>query len=227
MNKKVLVISLVIKSLAVILMVLGVILNIFNSGDFMAGSKSLLYFTIQSNILASLISIISIVFDIQKFRGKEVVESSVFNYFKLVATTGVTLTLIVFWAILASLMPGEYLYSIPNLTLHTFGPMLVILDYVLFTFDFKPNKKMIMIVWSFPLFYFIFVMILSLFNVSFGYEMSVPYFFLDYKNLGWFKITNSGIGVFYWVIIILFLVYGIGYGINALNQISAKRIKLV
>ena len=47
----------------------------------MAGSKSLLYFTIQSNILASLISIISIVFDIQKFRGKEVVESSVFNYF--------------------------------------------------------------------------------------------------------------------------------------------------
>lgn len=218
MNKKEIISAIILKSIAVILMVAGVLNDVFGSGVFMAGPKSLLYFTIQSNILAAIICAVDLVFDARRLSGKEVLLPRAFNYFKLVATTSVTLTLLVFWTLLARLMPLSYLYSFSNLSLHTFGPLLIIGTYIFFTKEFKPKKQMIMITWAFPILYFIFVMGLSLFNVQFSNGSHVPYFFLDYEKYGWFNITNSGIGVFYWLIIIFILVYGIGFGINLLNQ---------
>lgn len=222
MNKKGTVIAIIIKSVAIVLIVIGVLLNFFQNGDFMAGSKSLLYFTIQSNILAAIISAVGIFFDVQKLRGKQRPSNDIFNYFKLVATTGVTLTLIVFWTLLTSMVPPSYLYSVSNLTLHTLVPILVLLDYIFFTDNFKPKKRMIAITWSFPLFYFAFAMILSLFEVQFSSGTHVPYFFLDYEKYGWFKISSDAIGVFYWVVIILILVYAIGFGVHSLNQVRTK-----
>lgn len=223
MNNKKIIISIVLKITAIILIVVGVCLNIFGGQEFMAGSKSLLYFTIQSNILAAILCSIGVIFDFKRLKNDSAVHNKVFNYFQLVATTGVTLTLIVFWALLAQSMPPSYLYSVSNLALHTLGPLLVLLDYIFFTKNFKPSKKMLMVVWTFPLVYFAFAMILSLSSVDFGYGMRVPYFFLDYKELGWFNISNGNIGVFYWVIIILIIVYLIGLGIDSLNQLYMKR----
>lgn len=226
MNKKEVIISVVLKSVAIILMVTGVLLNLFQGGDFMAGAGSLFYFTIQSNILASIICAVGLIFDIQKLLGKKVVSNKVYNYFKLVSTTGVTLTFLVFWSLLTFMVPTSYLYSIPNLTLHTFGPILVLLDYIFFTEDFKIKKRMIMITWVFPLLYLVFAMILSISGVEFHGGAHVPYFFLDYETYGWFKISSNGIGVFYWIIIVLILVYGIGIGIYALNRLRMKRRKI-
>lgn len=227
MKKKQTLIAIILKSVAIILMLTGVILTTFNRSDFMAGIKSLFYFTIQSNILASIICAISLVFDIRRLQGKEVVVPKIFNYFKLVATTGLSLTLIVFWTLLSFQMEVSYLYSVSNLTLHTFGPLLVLLDYIFFTLDFKPKKRMIMVTWVFPLLYLVFAMILSVSSVTFSDGNHVPYFFLDYKLFGWFKISNGNIGVFYWLLIVLVLLYGIGYGVYELNQLATKRKKLV
>lgn len=227
MNKKETIIAIVMKSVAIVLILVGVLLNIFGGSDFMTGAKSLFYFTIQSNIVAAIIWTIDLVYDVRSLLGKEAVRHKVFNYFKLVAATGVSLTLIVFWTLLSPQMPVSYLYSIPNLTLHTFGPLLVILAYIFFVQDFKPKKTMIMVTWTFPLFYLAFAMILTAFQVDFGHGMKVPYFFLDYETYGWFRISKAGIGVFYWCLIVLVLVYGIGYGVDALNQLAMKRKKLV
>lgn len=226
MNKKALYLSLTLKLVAFVLMIFGVIANMSGTGDFMAGGKSLFYFTIQSNIVAAIVSLIGVIFDLQKLKGKTIKPSVWFDYLKFIATIGVTLTFIIFWGLLAARMPLFYLYSFSNLTLHTFGPLLVVIEYIFFTSTFKPNKKTLTVAWLFPLFYFIFAMILSLFNVDFGYDMKVPYFFLDYHKLGWFKIANGNIGVIYWVLIILVIIYLIAWGIDRINQLRNKAKKV-
>lgn len=69
-------------------------------------------------------------------------------------------------------------------------------------------------------------MILSTANVRFVDGAKVPYFFLDYEKYGWFEIGDGNIGVFYWVIIILIIVYLIGISINFLHQFIQKKQKL-
>lgn len=227
MKKKEIIISIIVKIIAVVLMTTGVMLSVTGGDELMPGVKSLMFFTLQSNILAIIISAIGLVFDFIRLSGKKVLPHKIFYFFKLVATTGVTLTFLVFWTLLTPMVSEEYLYSISNLSLHTFGPLLVLFDYIFFTPNFKPKRRELMIPWAFPLLYLAFAMIMSASNITFGGSMHVPYFFLDYKVLGWFTISKSGIGVFYWVLIVLILVYGIAFGIHALHQLYKNRIRLI
>lgn len=222
MNKKQLIISISLKIAAVIIILVGVFLNIFSKSDFMAGSKSLFYFTIQSNILAAIVSVLSIFFDIRKYKSNKEPQL-LFKYLKFIATTAVAVTLIVFWILLMPTISIEYAYSVSNLSLHTFGPLLVIVEYILFTYNFKLSKINIMTVWIFPLLYLIFALVLSHFNVDFGEGRTVPYYFLNYKEFGWFKIGDGNIGVFYWILIMLAIIYSIGFVINKLEKNKLNR----
>jgi len=50
----------------------------------------------------------------------------------------------------------------------------------------------------------------------------VPYYFLDYEKLGWLRISENGIGVIYWILIISVVMLGIGQLILALNNWAQK-----
>ncbi len=224
-NKKVIV-SMCLKIVIVVMAFLGIASNMFTTGEYMIGHLSFLFFTIQSNFLMALVAIVLIVFDIIKLKGIKKELPRWLYYLKFAATTAVILTLIVFWAFLAWTMEPSYLYSVGNLTLHTIVPIVAVVEYIIFTNDYKTTKFGLASSLIFPLAYFVFAVILMAANVSFGPDMQAPYFFLDYKKNGWFKISNGNIGVVYWVIIILIIFYLLAFGIDRLHKIAIKRKSL-
>ena len=54
----------------------------------------------------------------------------------------------------------------------------------------------------------------------------VPCFFLDFTELGWFRIADGRIGVFYWVLIMIAIVLGLGYLLLRFDQRQTKRFRL-
>lgn len=207
----------------VILAFLGIAFNIFTKGEYMIGRLSFLFFTIQSNFLVAIVAVVLIVFDIFKLKGSKKDLPRWFYYLKFAATTAISLTFIVFWTLLAWVMKPSYLYSVSNLTLHTIVPIVAVIDYILFTKDYKITKFGLASSLIFPLAYFVFAVILIAFEVSFGPDMQAPYFFIDYKKNGWFKISNGQIGVFYWVMIILIIFYLIAFGIDKIHKMVIQK----
>lgn len=221
-NKKV-IISICLKIVIVILAFLGIAFNIFTKGEYMIGRLSFLFFTIQSNFLIAIVALFLIVFDILKLKGVKKDLPRWLSYLKFAATSAISLTFIVFWTLLAWVMKPSYLYSVSNLTLHTFVPIIAVIDYILFTIDYKTTKFGLASSLIFPLAYFVFAVILIAFEVSFGPDMQAPYFFLDYKKNGWFKISNGQIGVFYWVMLILIIFYVIAFGIDKVHKMVIQK----
>lgn len=218
MNKNKKVISLILKSLIIVIALAGVI-----KGAIETGPKVFLYFTQLSNVLAIIVAAIFIYFDINELREKEVKIHRFMYYLKFAATVGVALTFIVFWALLAKDEPISYLLSFNNISLHTLAPILMIVEYILFTEDYQVTKKSMTSALIPPLAYFIFAMVLMAFNVTFGGNQTAPYFFLDYKNSGWFGFSD-GLGVFYWIIIVLGIIYLLALFINFLHKLRINAL---
>jgi len=65
-------------------------------------------------------------------------------------------------------------------------------------------------------------MIASLSGVEFGYGAKVPYFFLDFYQYGWFNLGSFPMGVFWWILIVLGIVLGIGALLLKLKDISGR-----
>jgi len=219
MTKKKTMVSLSIKSVLVIVAFTGIIKGLVETGP-----RVFLFFTQLSNLFVALVSLVLITFDINKLSKDNKTIPNWLNYLKFSATIGITLTFIVFWALLAKDESASYLRSFNNLSLHTIVPILAITEYVLFTKDFGLTKKGMTTALIPPLAYFIFAMILMAFNVSFGDGKVAPYFFLNYKELGWFGFSG-GLGVFYWIIIVLSIIYVLAYVVSLLHNIRLKQQK--
>ena len=86
-------------------------------------------------------------------------------------------------------------------------------DVVDFIFDYKMKitKKTFFLGLITPLLYFAFVMICTVTGIRFYKEGFVPYFFLDYKQYGWFTLSTDIFGVFYWIILQIILVLFISF----------------
>lgn len=182
----------------------GLYLNFFSTG-FMGNGSTLLYFTIQSNIAILAIVIVFFVLKIiQLILGKNLINNFLLHL-KFVFTVGITITFLVFFILLAPSQQPSYLTSMTNLTVHCLVPVLALIDFFFFDTDIKFNKFSPLTGTIFPLLYLFFVLICTQVGVSFNGQF-VPYFFLDFKTLGWFDISNRGIGVFYYILILLFFV---------------------
>lgn len=198
----------------------GLYFTIFTAKDGFMGASSLCYYTIQSNLWVLLLTVAALIMMLAKIR-----EPRWFGLLRFVIAVAIMVTFLVFWTMLAYTMPPSYLVTPSNLTLHTLVPLLTLFD-ALFIDPVVPTSKQVLFCTLPPIYYLGFAMIRAeISSAPLAGGSRYPYWFLDVDKLGWFGFEN-GVGVFYWVLVVVALVLGIGYGLRALKKpLTARREK--
>ena len=181
-------------------------------GEFMA-RNTFLYYTTQSNIAVGLVCLAFGVLDVVSHFGNQIRIPRWLNVVKYAVTVAITLTFIVFWFMLAPIQMKDYpelITDLDSILCHGVVPILAVCDWLVNVQCYRHKKSDLFWSISTPLAYFVFVMIASLCGVEFGYGAKVPYFFLDFYQYGWFNLNSFPMGVFWWILIVLGIVLGIG-----------------
>lgn len=170
----------------------------FNDGFFV-------YYTNLSNLIAFGLMAYLWVIDVQILKGKP----RTFKYpsVRFVITIMILVTLIIYNTLLGNMFDSTY-WRVRNVIMHLVGPILVVLDFLLF--NPKNNLKWRAILDSLilPYLYVIVTLIIGLFTNSY------PYFFLDVDNIGYG-------GVLGWVFILT-----LGFLILSLALVSYNKFLL-
>ena len=209
-------ISLATKFLTAVLSLLGIILSFTRAGldGYSHWSKRLLYFTAQSNLWVGALLVIILVYAFINRTSESTRVKNTLYILKYVFTVSITVTCLIFCAVLA---PGAAndnynAWTFSSLITHVIVPTLTIAD--LFVDSYKINIKARHIFYTAipPFLYMIFSTVLYLCKVDFGRGDPFPYFFLNYGSpAGVFGFSNEMpymVGSFYWIILILFVIFG-------------------
>lgn len=214
--------NILILSLIVISSSLGIYLTLKNS-NFMSTS-AFYYYTIQSNIVILIISLIFIIINIFNIHI-----NNLLYCIKYIGTIGITVTFIVFLLLLTPqiMITGKvsYLFTLDNITLHFISPLLSITSFIYYDKIYYKKTTYLMSV-IMPICYMGFIYINSLLNSKplfqnfNGTLTKYPYFFFDYETNGWFSITTNifKLGSFYWIIILSIVVILLGKFLLFLNK---------
>jgi hypothetical protein len=155
--------------------------------------SGLLYYTTQSNILCLVYFGILLVRCLLDIRSQGKTGSCSHNErFSALVTLSITVTMIIYWALLAPSMgdPG-FLLSFMSLQPHLVTPLLMIVDYLLFISPGKLTRRDPLYFALVPLGYWLQATILGLSGVVYrtdevtGAAVHFPYFFIDYYQIGW------------------------------------------
>ncbi|SCN22838.1 hypothetical protein N3C_0984 [Clostridium sp. N3C] len=221
LSKKNYTIGLILKIATILSCSLGLIFQVVEwQSVFIGPNSTLLYFTTQSNIWIAAICLVFLIIDL-KTKGKRQISNRLY-IIKFMFTVAIMLTFIVFAVLLTPQQEMSYILSVTNICLHNLTPIFAIADFIMCDYGYLSTKKHILFGTILPLIYCIVTLILSFNGVTYGDNRIVPYFFLDYKKLGWLSISDYGIGVLYWVIIITFMVLAMGAGLLAVKNIRGK-----
>lgn len=209
------------RTVIVLLAFIGVYLTVFGSGDGFMSVAGLCFYTVQSNIWALLLEAVSLVFMLFS-----VGERLWFKITRLVVAVAITVTFLVFWTMLAPMMNLRYLVSPTNIILHTLVPLMTLADAAFIDRDYMPKKSHVLFCMIPPLAYLGFAMIRAeVSDMLLSADSKYPYWFLDVDKYSWFGFKN-GVGVFYWVIVVVLIVLGLGYLIYALkNRINKNNMR--
>jgi hypothetical protein len=194
------------KILRIIIFSLATIGFIWNTLRFDSPLKQLTYFTIQSNILVAFVYLVLLL-------KKE--ETKLLIILKRQATVAIILTGLVYNFIL-KLYLGDFDYTpntLPDLLVHSIIPLLVFVDYLVFSHRFKVKIFEPLYSLIFPLIYWLFTIIYRLVGGNYNgtnYESDYPYFFLNFPEYG--------VGYFFivlvFIITIIYFLYIIDLFIN-------------
>ena len=194
-----------LKLMAALAAAWGVYGGLFHPGKlFIGGLSSLLFFTMQSNILVIVVQLIMVCY---MLKGKH---SKTMGRMQLCTVVSISLTMGVFWTMLAPFNPG--IKGLYNQLLHTIAPSLTIIDYLFFDDHYKPDLKDTLYSTLFPLAYVGFTIVCYFLNVEFLPGKNYPYPFLNYGgSAGVFGFSTNTkdslyLGSFYWIMILLILV---------------------
>jgi len=205
--------SIIVKSLGILFGAIGLGLSFLGINSYIDPSHLLLFFTIQSNIWIMVTMAIFLVYAILEVkRGPQKVPHAL-RVIKYVFTVSITLTFIVFALLLSPWMPLSYLASPSNICIHFLAPMMAMIDFLVYDQPIQAKKTTFL--WGAipPLYYLAFALICSFSGVAFYPDgTTVPYFFLNYETLGWFRIGPEGVGVVYWFFLLCGMVLIIGWG---------------
>lgn len=216
-NKKDIIISLILKTIAVLSSLFGLFLTV-------RSLKTFSYFTTLSNVAVDLILIVFIVADLKllKSDGKENTKTNLLYIIKFLFTVSITITFLVFMFILAPTMTGGiwhayFDYYGYSFCLHFLNPLLAIIDFLLFDYGYE-STKIHAVYATFPaLIYVVCITIAGYSGVRWG-AMSAPYNFLNFMApTGWFGFDLSllgpdtlGIGVAYMIVVLLLFFLALG-----------------
>jgi CDP-diglyceride synthetase len=213
---------------------LGITLQLrAGSGGLMAAQSLFKYFTTQSNAWIALACLAVLLVDwlsmARKPKSKRsMAEQQTTKWYatlmtvKYMFTVSILLTFMVFAVLLAPLMPRSYLMSPANFFLHYLTAMLATADYLICDYHHQMPRRNVLLGLVMPFLYLITALAASFRGVRFGGQR-VPYFFMDYAKLGWFEINSQGMGVVYWVALLMVLLLIIGAGLRRLAEIRRKR----
>ena len=201
-NRKENINSIIVKSIAIISGIYGLFKTIYSIDSFT-------YFTVLSNILIIVVLFIFLMIDIKCYLTKKKRKVSNKLYVvKFFSTISITLTFLVFMFLLAPSFNGglisAYLWCDGgSLCLHFITPLLAIVDFLAFDYDYKEEKYDAYYAIIPPLIYSVFIVILGQTGYRWG-TMTAPYNFLNYSSQsGWFGFNphlaadTTGIGVAY------------------------------
>ncbi len=218
--------SILLKAFGVMAGFTGLILIFSGSDSFVTSAKAISYFTIQSNLWILVVMSLALYGSIRAYQGRKLPIPRWFSILKYVLTVSIALTFTVFAVLLSPFMPLGYLASPSNICMHFLAPLAAMADFIFLDANVKLTKKELL--WTFvpPLYYLVFALGLSFAGVKFAGDASVPYYFLDYTTRGWLTISSAGIGVVYWIILMLGLVISLAIGLRKLaNGVQTKRLK--
>ena len=181
-------------------------------GVFLPGT--LMYYTIQSNLLAVIFFGVLVVRTAEGLREGPRGNAGWYPRLGMIVAIDLLLTFLVFWVLLMpqGLSPS-YLFSFDNIAVHTVTPLLCILDYVLFSQPRSLKYRDVYYTSIFPFCYVLFSCIAGLAGYVYRYTggagsnilestpVRFPYFFLDFDSLG--IMTFAYIGFIFVIFILL------------------------
>ena len=177
------------------------------SYDFMGGQAVFLFFTVQSNILIMLMSLITLINEIVTLVTKKSFMNQILMLIKYVGTIAITITFIVFFTMLAPIMGKDYVLSFNNFSLHLIVPVIAIVDFFLFDKAIKLSYLKSLLGLAMPLYYVNFVYIGVPLGFRYGPDIKFPYFFLDYETNGF--LFEKGFGIIPWIFVLLIAMSGL------------------
>lgn len=217
----------ILYSLLILCSLLGQHFTLAGAENFMQ-KNAYLYYTNQSNLLVMAVAAVMLFFEARKLKGLKIPVWAF--WLEYVAATAIALTFVVFSLMLTPemIMSGKtsYLYSPSNLFVHNVVPILMIVCWCLFGSADGMNPRMFPICIIPAFMYTAFVYIRVALNLRFGFS-PVPYFFFDYQKNGWFSIGKNGIGVVWWMLLLIAAVMGMGYGLMSIVRHREKKISNV
>ncbi len=185
-----------------------------------------MFFTLQSNVWMIVMMTALLIDEIRTLKGKPSFINVIWRKIRFVILVSVMLTFVVFGLLLAPVIPLSYTLSVTSLTLHFIAPLVALADYLLFEPCLKWRTLERLAIGIPPLYYFGFVMACVGLGIRFPPDDTlVPYFFMNFELFGWFRISSTGIGVAYWMIILMGIVTLIAFALDGWQRrIHKKRL---
>ena len=167
------------------------VMNVF-AGEF--NPSLLVYYTVQSNILALILFALLFLRTLKGFRedGRDG-PTGYFPRFEMVVVIDILLTMLVFWILLAPdlfSMNGSFKpFQFSSLATHLITPLLCLLDYIIFTDSGHLRYVDVYLVLIYPLVYMVGTSIAGLLGYVYrvnpdGSPVRFPYFFYDFDQIG-------------------------------------------
>ncbi len=216
-------ISYCLKILVALSAVAGTALSAYaGRGSFMGGSRVFMYFTIQSNLLMAVISLVGLCLLMRK---KTV--PTAWYLVKFIGTVSITLTGIVFAFVLAPTL-GAQAWNFQNILTHVVVPLGSVIDFFVVGSDIRLPKKSALLVIIPPLLYAGYAGIGYALGWEFAEGIRYPYFFLNWGSpAGAFGFTNGlpFIGTAWWILILFLFVICVGWCYLTLIDVIYKKSK--
>ena len=220
--------AIIIRGISIVVAITGIIAVAWTDKGF--DFSIFLFYTLMSNVLALVYFIITFIKTIKDYRenGKDG-NASYFPLLAMVIAVNILITLVVFWVLLAPysfrMEDGIELFSYENLAVHTFTPLLMVLDYLILNKReaFKFRRTFLILI--FPYAYALFAIILGLTGYVFyvdsvtGEDIHYPYYFIN--------IEQQGPNVIIYLLVLSAIFIGIGSLCYLLNKKVSKSDKVI
>lgn len=220
------------KTLSILIKIIAIAVSVYGLYRSFGKSDYFTYFTNLSNIAIDLVLAVSLILVISNKKP-----AKAWYIIKYLFTISIMLTFLIYLAVLAPTDKDGFINAYirnycGSLCVHFIGPVLAILDFIIFDKNFKSKKRYALYAVIPPLIYVGYVVILAqCFGFRWGDNMMAPYNFINYgAPCGWFGFdlgninsTTLGIGTFYMIIILCAIFILLGILLLWLNKRAHKK----